>query len=132
MRERMIGSAMRDAGLFCLGAVGYSLLEILWRGHTHWSMGLTGGLCLIGLYAVHRRLAAKPLPLQALAVTGLITAAEFVVGCIVNLLLGWNVWDYSGWHVQLLGQVCLVFSLLWYVLCLVVFGAFRLLERRRA
>ena len=38
------------AGLFVAGAVGYSLLEILWRGYTHWTMGVTGGLCLSTLY----------------------------------------------------------------------------------
>ena len=33
-------------GLFLLGAAGYSLLEVLWRGYTHWTMGVTGGLFL--------------------------------------------------------------------------------------
>ena len=39
-------------GLFLLGAAGYSLLEVLWRGYTHWTMGVTGGLCLSTLYRV--------------------------------------------------------------------------------
>lgn len=118
------------AALFGIGAVGYCLLEILWRGHTHWSMGVTGGVCLVGLYAIHSRMQHRALALQALAGAALITAAEFGVGCVVNLLLGWNVWDYSGWRVHLLGQICLVFSVLWYVLSLGVMGAFRLVERR--
>lgn len=71
-------------------------------------------------------------PLAALAGAALVTAAEFAVGCVVNLLLGWNVWDYSGWRVQLLGQICLVFCLLWYLLCLGVLWVFRAWERRRA
>lgn len=132
MKETPAAAWRRRAVLFWVGALGYCTLELLWRGYTHWSMGLTGGLCLVGLYGLHRRLKAKPLAVQALAGAALITAAEFCVGCVVNLLLGWNVWDYSGWHIQLLGQICLVFCLLWYLLCLGVFLAFRLLERQRA
>ena len=42
-----------------------------------------------------------------------VTGIEFVSGCIVNLWLGWNVWDYSHMPFNLLGQICLPFSLLW-------------------
>ena len=33
----------QTAGLFLVGAGGYCLLELLWRGRTHWTMALTGG-----------------------------------------------------------------------------------------
>lgn len=132
--ERMQNSyhAKKTRGLFLTGAAGYCALELLWRGYTHWSMGLTGGACLVGLYWLHRRLARRPLAVQAAAGAALVTAAEFCVGCVVNLALGWNVWDYSGWHVQLLGQICLVFSMVWYLLCLLVMAGFCLLEAARA
>ena len=38
---------------------------------------------------------------------------EFLTGCIVNLALGWHVWDYSGMPGNVLGQICLPYSLLW-------------------
>ena len=38
-----------------------------------------------------------------------VTGIEFVSGCIVNLWLGWNVWDYSHLPLNLLGQICLPF-----------------------
>ena len=41
------------------------------------------------------------------------TAAEFVTGCVVNLWLGWGVWDYSALPGNLLGQICPQFTLLW-------------------
>ena len=44
----------------------------------------------------------------------IITVLEFITGCIVNLWLGWNVWDYSNLPLNLLGQICLPFSTLWY------------------
>ena len=34
-------------------------------------------------------------------------------GCIVNLWLGWDVWDYSGMPGNILGQVCPRYFLLW-------------------
>ena len=59
-----------------------------------------------------------PLWLQAVIGGTIITAAEFVVGCIVNLWLGWDVWDYSGMVFNILGQVCLAYWMLWVALSL--------------
>ena len=33
--------------LFLFGGVGYSLLEIFWRGFTHWTMFVLGGICFV-------------------------------------------------------------------------------------
>ena len=41
--------------VFGTGASFYSLLETLWRGHTHWSMSVTGGLVLLTVYTAERR-----------------------------------------------------------------------------
>ena len=42
-------------GIFLIGGLGYGLLEILWRGRTHWSMLLTGGVCFIALYKLFEK-----------------------------------------------------------------------------
>ena len=47
--------------------------------------------------------------------SAIVTALEFATGCIVNLWLGWDVWDYSNLPFNILGQICLPFSLLWVV-----------------
>ena len=47
----------------------------------------------------------------------LITAAEFATGLVVNLLLGWQVLDYSAEPANLLGQICLRYSFYWFCLC---------------
>ena len=105
--------------VFLIGGAVYSMLEILWRGYTHWSMTLTGGICFAVLYALH--VYAAPMPFLARCLLGAfsITAAEFAVGCVVNLWLGWEVWDYSGVQGNLLGQICPAFSALWLLLCAV-------------
>lgn len=46
----------------------------------------------------------------------IITALEFAAGCIVNLWLGLDVWDYSQKPLNLLGQISLGSSAAWYFL----------------
>lgn len=103
--------------LFCVGGLLYILIELLWRGYSHWSMFLLGGLCFF--YAgIQNEYTAweKPLVLQAVQVALFITAAEFAAGCVVNLWLGWHIWDYSDMPLNLLGQICFTYSALWILL----------------
>ena len=98
-----------------IGSIIYMSLEILWRGYTHWTMGVLGGICFICLGLINEILSWEtPLTLQMLIGSIIITILEFITGCIVNLWLGWNVWDYSNLPLNLLGQICLPFSILWY------------------
>ena len=98
-----------------IGSIIYMSLEILWRGYTHWTMGILGGICFICLGLINELLSWEtPLVLQMLIGGTIITILEFITGCIVNLWLGWNVWDYSNLPLNLLGQICLPFSILWY------------------
>ena len=101
--------------LFVTGGLVYMSLELLWRGCTHWTMGVLGGICFICLGLINEILSWEtPLTLQMLIGSIIITILEFITGCIVNLWLGWNVWDYSNLPLNLLGQICLPFSILWY------------------
>ncbi len=119
MNKRRIAEA---AIVYTIGSLGYCLIEVLWRGYTHWSMAITGGICFFLLYQINARFAHRPLLWRCLAGAVTVTAVEFVVGCVVNLMLGWAVWDYSQMPMQLLGQVCLPFFLLWFLLCIPVLG----------
>ena len=119
------------AGLFLVGAVGYSLLELLWRGYTHWTMGVTGGLCFSTLYRVSRRIKKWRLPSKCALGSAIITGYELVVGWLVNLKLGWGVWDYSQLPFHFQGQICLSYSLLWFLLSIPIFGLCKLLQKRR-
>lgn len=103
--------------VYLIGAAGYSLIEILWRGFTHWTMTLTGGACFLCIYITNAKLKAARLWERCLIGSGIITTAEFCVGCVVNIALKWNVWDYSSMHFNLLGQICPLYSALWFVLC---------------
>lgn len=54
-----------------------------------------------------------PLWQQVLIGACIVTVLEFLTGCIVNLWLGWSVWDYSGLPGNVLGQICPQYCLLW-------------------
>jgi len=128
MKKR--GKKLREyAGLFLVGAVGYSLLEILWRGYTHWTMGVTGGLCLSTLYRVSGAVKRWSTAARCALGSAIITAYELAVGWLVNLKLGWGVWDYSDLPFQFRGQICLLYSAIWFLLSLPVFGLCYLLKR---
>lgn len=79
-------------------------------------MAVTGGLCLCTIYLADKAMPHKGLLFKCLCGSIIITAYEFIVGVIVNLVLGWNVWDYSGMPLNLLGQVCPLFSGIWFLL----------------
>ena len=102
--------------VFMVGAAGYSGIEILARGYTHWSMALTGGICLLGLVWITQRFGTKPLWLQAAMGSGLITLTELCVGLVVNVWLGWAIWDYSKTPFNFLGQICARYTLYWFLL----------------
>ena len=102
--------------VFAAGSAAYTAAELLWRGHTHWTMTVTGGLCTMLIHLANRRMRHRRLSLRCLTGCGIITAAELVVGCVVNLWLGWNVWDYSGKTFNILGQICPLYCVMWFFL----------------
>ena len=129
MKKTAFYSISESLAVFGTGALSYTGIEMLWRGFSHWTMGITGGFCLVCLYRLQKKYAAKPLFLRCAAGSAIITGAEFTVGCIVNRLLHWHVWDYSARPLNLLGQICPLFSVLWFLLCIPAFSLCRLLHR---
>ncbi len=101
--------------LFLIGGLVYAWIEILWRGYTHWSMFVLGGICFIimGLLNEYKIQWHWCISRQSVVSAVIITIFEFFTGCIVNLWLKWNVWDYSNLPFNLCGQICLYFFLLW-------------------
>lgn len=108
---------VRPLVLWGIGGLLYVLCELVFRGRSHWTMFLVGGLCfwLIGLI---NEVIPWDMPIWQQCIIGalIITAVEFVAGCIINIGLGWQVWDYSGLPFNIQGQVCLPFTMLWAVL----------------
>ncbi|WP_040197309.1 putative ABC transporter permease [Candidatus Soleaferrea massiliensis] len=116
--------------IYLIGSVGYSLIEILWRGFTHWSMAITGGLCFVLLHKNNLKHWSSSIWTKCARGAMIITSVEFSVGCVVNLVLKLDVWDYSKLHFNILGQVCPLYSVLWFFLCIPLTFLTPVLHRR--
>lgn len=104
--------------LFLVGAVTYYLIEILYRGYSFYSMAITGGICFLLIGGINEFYYTWEMSLLKQSVIGsvIITIIEFIAGCILNLWLGLGIWDYSNEPCNLLGQICLSFTLAWVLL----------------
>ncbi len=116
--------------VYTIGMLGYSMIEILWRGFTHWTMGLLGGIGFLTLYITEWLLKGKCLLRRAATGCMLLTCLEFLTGCIVNKIFHMDVWDYSEQDGNIMGQICPLYMLLWFLLCCFVMPFGKLLRKR--
>lgn len=106
--------------LFLIGAGAYIAIELLFRGRTHWTMGIMGGVLFLLLGGINNYLSwDMPLIWQCLLGAVIVTVAELAVGLILNVWLGLGIWDYSDMQYNLWGQICPQFSAAWAGLSLV-------------
>ncbi len=101
----------RKIFLFYLGGAAYMTLEFIWRGRSHGSMFLLGGTCFLLLGQLYKRWQRICLSIKMLLGAALVTVLELLTGLLVNR--NHAVWDYRTLPCQFLGQISLVFSLLW-------------------
>ena len=116
-----------------IGGLLYMGIELLWRGRTHWTMGLLGGVCFAMIGLLDEWQHRPPLWVQMIVGAVIVTALELAVGLIVNVWLGWAVWDYSDMPGNLLGQICPQFTAAWVALSFVAIkleNAMHILIRR--
>lgn len=109
----MIKRTFQDLLLLALGGISYGIIELLWRHRTHWSMVVTGGVCFVTLYRIFSKIKNTAIFIKCIIGSTVITVVELIVGCVVNLQLKLEVWDYSKMPFNLLGQICPLYSILW-------------------
>ena len=104
--------------IWALGGSLYYTFELVFRGFSHWSMFVLGGICMV-FFTVQGQMLhwQDPLWRQILRGTIFITAMEFITGIIVNKWMHLQVWDYTDQPFQLFGQICLLFALIFSGLC---------------
>ena len=98
---------LRPLILFLIGGLIYVFIELTARGRSHWTMFVVGGLAFFLVGCINEKYRKMPLVKQMAIGAIVITTLEFLCGYIVNLWLGWNVWDYSNMPLNLFGQICL-------------------------
>lgn len=112
-----MANLLKYSFLFSFGGIVYLLIELLWRGYSHWSMFILGGLCFVLLGLINEKYTWDvPLPIQMLVGAFVITLMEFIAGCILNLWLGLDVWNYYDMPFNIMGQICLPYMILWFLL----------------
>ena len=104
--------------LFTLGGCLYYSFEMIFRGFSHWSMFVLGGIAL--WFCTWQGFVTgwkDPLWRQVLRSIVFVTALEFLTGLVVNKYLRLAVWDYADQPFQLFGQICLPFTIVFSGLC---------------
>jgi uncharacterized membrane protein len=113
-------SALSLFFLFCCGALIYMGIEIGFRGFTHWTMGIVGGICFLLIGGLNNYIDwGMPVIKQAIIGGIIITALELIAGLILNVWLGLGIWSYASMPFNFMGQICLPFSCLWCLLSIV-------------
>ena len=102
--------------IFIIFGISYFTLEILYRGYSHWTMIFLGGIVSVLIGLINEITPNMRMWKQMLLETILVTLFEFILGYILNIKLGLGIWDYSNIPFNIMGQICLPFSFLWFVL----------------
>ena len=121
---------LRGCILFYIGGTAYMILEFLWRGRSHGSMFLLGGLCFLLVGGGASRFPKIPVPVRPILGAGVITGLELITGLLVNR--DYTVWDYRDQLFQFQGQICLAFSLLWMPVSLMAMELYAVTKKKLA
>lgn len=118
----------RNSILFSIGGWAYATLEVLWRGWTHGSMFLLGGLCFLLIGFLGKQKPRPSLGTQMLFGILICTAGELLFGLLFNR--GYKIWDYRHLPGNLWGQICPQFIVLWIPVTFAAIFLFRWCDRR--
>lgn len=103
--------------LLSSGGLIYVLIEFLYRGRSHWSMFLVGGICFVLIGGLNNWFPWNWSILRQMGISAaIVTAVEFVSGILLNMVLNLDVWDYSNMPFNIYGQICLPFTVIWFFL----------------
>ncbi len=106
--------------MFLTGGIGYNLIEIIWRGYSHITMTFAGGMCFGAIIFINKLKNTKSILFRGMLCSLFITFIELIFGIIFNIVLKLNVWDYSNMPLNLAGQICLPYTLLWFGLGVII------------
>lgn len=100
--------------LFCIMGLSYYGIELLYRGYSHWSMFILGGVCgiLVGLLNEYKFGWDTILEAQIGVGLGIVLTLEYLTGLFLHRVLDIYppVWDYSDLPMNLDGQISLAFA----------------------
>lgn len=96
---------------------GIFFLEVLVRGYSHYSMFLCGGACFLCCGLLNENVKIKISFISQMVLSSvIITVLELITGFIVNVWLKMDIWDYSHLPYNFKGQICLLYSVFWFLI----------------
>lgn len=101
----------KKGALFAIGGSGYYILELVWRGWSHGTMFLLGGICFLIIGQLDEAEPELSLPGKLLSGAMICTVGELLFGLLFNR--DYQIWDYRKMPMNWGGQICLPFTLLW-------------------
>lgn len=111
---------LKEFIIFTIFGLMYVTIELLYRGHTHYSMFIVGGICGVLIGLINDNTPDMPLLPQCILGAVIITIIELLTGLFLNVYLGLNVWDYSNQPFNFMGQICPQFCVIWCILSILV------------
>ena len=106
--------------VFAAGGLAYGAVEVVNRGFTYLSMGVLGGVCMLVVHLLgDERRNGLNLFSAMLISTAFITAIEFLTGEILNRTLRLHIWSYAAIPLNYDGQICLLYSFVWFAISFV-------------
>lgn len=102
--------------IFMTGGMIYYFMEIITRGYSHYSMIVCGGFATLLCGGLNQVFNEMSILAQMILSSVIISELEFVTGYVVNIILRYDVWDYSNLPFNLMGQICVQYSMLWMFL----------------
>lgn len=106
--------------LLWFGGSTYVAVEVLFRGHSHWTMLLLGGIVFVCIGLLNQVISWDLGFVQQILIgTMTVTILEFITGYIINIQLSWNIWDYTNMPYNLIGQICPQFIIAWIPLVII-------------
>ena len=111
---------LKEFIIFIIFGLMYVTIELLYRGHTHYSMFIVGGICGVLIGLINDNTPDMPLLPQCVLGAVIITVIELLTGLFLNIYLGLNVWDYSNQPFNFMGQICPQFCIIWCILSILV------------
>ena len=111
---------LKEFIIFIIFGLMYVTIELLYRGYTHYSMFIVGGICGVLIGLINDNTPDMPLLPQCVLGAVIITVIELLTGLFLNIYLGLNVWDYSNQPFNFMGQICPQFCIIWCILSILV------------
>ena len=101
--------------LFLIGGGIYYGIEVLFRGYSYLAMACCGGLLFVMIGGLNEFYSwDTPFWKQMMFGSIAITSVEFLVGYFLHI--GFPMWDYSNMPFNVMGIICLPFTIIWFFL----------------